>query len=309
MDRASFPQRETPREVAFCNYNIQSEEVMVVEDATADPRFADNPLVTGPPGIRFYAGAPLVTEGGHALGSLCVIDTKPRSLSAGDRATLETLAAVVVDAMTMRTHYAREHEILESIGDGFIALDADWRLTYVNGQAEDALRRGREDLLGQNVWEAFPEAKGTVFDEMFHQCAETGEAAEFEAYFAPLKTWFRVKARPFEQGASPGALRGCLAGLLERPSAGLSVYFDDITQQRKRERDLRQTRQLLDSIIESAGVGICVTGADGRFVRVNPAYVDTYGYSREELIGEPFTKVLPPSRPGRRHGSPRPIHL
>ena len=69
----------------------------------------------------------------------------------------------------------------------------------------------------------------------------------------------------------------------------------DVTEQRKRERDLRQTRQLLDSIIESAGVGICVTDADGRFVRVNPAYVDTYGWSREELIGEPFTKVLPPA--------------
>ena len=186
-------QRETPREVAFCNHNIRSEEVMVVEDATADPRFADNPLVTGPPHMRFYAGAPLVTEDGYALGSLCVIDTEPRSLAAGERATLETLAAVVVDAMTMRTHYAREHEILESMGDGFIALDADWRLTYVNGQAEDTLRQGREDLLGQSLWEMFPEAKGTMFDEAFHQVAETGEAAEFEAYFSPLQTWFRVK--------------------------------------------------------------------------------------------------------------------
>ena len=271
-------QRETPREIAFCNHNIRGDGVMVVEDATADPRFADNPLVTGPPHMRFYAGAPLLTDDGYALGALCAIDTKPRSLSADDRATLETLAAVVVDAMTMRTHYAREHEILEHIGDGFIALDADWRFTYVNGPAEDALGQGREDLLGRSLWEVFPEALGSIFEEKFHQAIRTGEVAEFEAYFPPLKTWFRVKARPSEQGSSQG----------------LSVYLDDMTQQRKCERDLRHTQQLLDSIIENANVGIYVTDADGRFVRVSPAYVDIYGWSREELIGEPFTKVLPP---------------
>ena len=66
----------------------------------------------------------------------------------------------------------------------------------------------------------------------------------------------------------------------------------DVTEQRKRERDLRHTQQLLDSIIENANVGICVTDADGRFVRVNPAYTDIYGWSREELIGEPFTKTV-----------------
>jgi GAF domain-containing protein len=95
--------RETPREHAFCSHAIQlPQQVMVVNDASTDARFAFNPLVTGEPHIRFYAGAPLVTSDGHALGTLCVLDSQARSLQRGQIEMLQFLARQVVSRLEAR---------------------------------------------------------------------------------------------------------------------------------------------------------------------------------------------------------------
>jgi GAF domain-containing protein len=83
---------EMPRDVAFCNYTILTDEVLVVSDALDDERFRNNPLVTGAPYIRFYAGAPLIFLKNIRLGALCLLDTKPRAFSRGDRAELQLFA-------------------------------------------------------------------------------------------------------------------------------------------------------------------------------------------------------------------------
>ena len=93
---------ETPREQAFCDYTIRQKSTLIVEDATQDERFASNPLVTGAPDIRFYAGAPLITPDGFALGSLCVIDRQARTLTAEQISALESLARVVVNTLELR---------------------------------------------------------------------------------------------------------------------------------------------------------------------------------------------------------------
>ncbi|HEV2755159.1 MAG TPA: response regulator [Actinomycetota bacterium] len=108
--------RSTSRDVSFCAHAILGDDVLVVPDATLDPRFSGNPDVLGGPGIRFYAGAPLQTAEGVSLGTLCVIDDHPRpGLSARDRQTLTDLARIVVDEMELRLSLRRSVEREEEL--------------------------------------------------------------------------------------------------------------------------------------------------------------------------------------------------
>lgn len=93
---------ETPREFSFCTHALRQTDLLIVPDATRDARFATNPLVTGEPGIRFYAGAPLVTPGGAVLGTLCVIDRVPRTLAPKQQELLEILARQVMAQLELR---------------------------------------------------------------------------------------------------------------------------------------------------------------------------------------------------------------
>ncbi len=93
---------QTPRDMAFCSHAILGNDVMVVGDATKDPRFCDNPLVTGDPGIRFYAGAPILMDNGTALGTVCVIDRKPRELSLMQQSALRLLRQTAAHLVELR---------------------------------------------------------------------------------------------------------------------------------------------------------------------------------------------------------------
>lgn len=101
--RVGLDVAETPRDEAFCAYAIlEPQQVMVVPDATQDPRFSDNPLVTGAPDIRFYAGAPLLSPTGHAMGTLCVIDSQPRAMADDKRDALAAIARTVASQLELR---------------------------------------------------------------------------------------------------------------------------------------------------------------------------------------------------------------
>lgn len=103
---------ETPRGVSFCTHAIQQSGVFEVRDATTDERFKDNPLVTGEPHIVFYAGHPVRTREGHALGALCVADRKPRALEAWELEALEDLAALTEAVIDARESMPLQHEML-----------------------------------------------------------------------------------------------------------------------------------------------------------------------------------------------------
>ena len=115
---AGFSWPQTGRDEAFCAHTILGDNPLVVPDATTDPRFQDNPLVVGQPGIRFYAGVPLKTREGSKIGALCVIDTKPRQdWSPLRTAMLTELARMVARELEVRSLRQHEEELQAEIND------------------------------------------------------------------------------------------------------------------------------------------------------------------------------------------------
>ena len=100
--RVGIDATETPRDISFCGHAIMKNDVFIVEDASRAPRFSDNPLVTGEPHIRFYAGAPLSAPGGHRIGTLCVIDTVPRTLGPVELSILDALRRLANETVAGR---------------------------------------------------------------------------------------------------------------------------------------------------------------------------------------------------------------
>ena len=100
--RVGIDATETPRDISFCGHAIMKNDLFIVEDASRDPRFSDNPLVTGEPHIRFYAGAPLSAPGGHRIGTLCVIDTVPRTLGPVELSILDALRRLANETVAGR---------------------------------------------------------------------------------------------------------------------------------------------------------------------------------------------------------------
>ena len=149
--RVGLDATETAREISFCGHAIMRDEVLQVPDARCDGRFADNPLVTGDPEIRFYAGAPLITPTGYRIGTLCVIDFRPREpLSDDDLAMLTDLAAVIVDQFELRRRLRAPESDGAAVPCGRDrARSGDAQLDAIAGMAHD-LRTPLNAIIGLN---------------------------------------------------------------------------------------------------------------------------------------------------------------
>ncbi len=160
--RVGFEACETSREVSFCAHALMSDEVLVIPDARYDARFADNPLVVGPPFIRFYAGAPIVTPDGHRLGSVCVIDTEPRAhLSQRQLSLLRSLAKIVTDHLEKRKlDIVRQAamSMAAATPDAIVCADDAGTITFWNEAAERMFGYAKREAIGRPLTLIVPAA-------------------------------------------------------------------------------------------------------------------------------------------------------
>ncbi|WP_158219853.1 sensor histidine kinase [Ideonella sp. A 288] len=176
---------QTPRNVAFCDHAIRQEELLEIADARVDGRFASNPLVTGDPLIRFYAGAPIVLQGGERVGTVCVIDRQPRQLTEAQRAMLLGLARVASVALVDRQRQvamhrelalsaARYRAIVEDQTE-FIALTRpDGTLVFVNGAYARHVGLDSAQMIGRPLFEFVDPADHDTVREHVKSVAAAG---------------------------------------------------------------------------------------------------------------------------------------
>ncbi|MDY4373765.1 sensor domain-containing phosphodiesterase [Pectobacterium carotovorum] len=157
---------ETPRDISFCAHTILKKKIMVVPDALKDARFKNNPLVVGVPYIRFYAGIPLITPSGHAIGTLCIIDLKPRTtFTKRDEHNLQDLASLVMDKLEMRrlelarkASQVRFENIANTSPDTILCVNEKGLITFWNTAAEHMLEYTDEEIIGRSINTIVPDA-------------------------------------------------------------------------------------------------------------------------------------------------------
>jgi diguanylate cyclase (GGDEF)-like protein/PAS domain S-box-containing protein len=183
---------ETPRAISFCTHAIEQHDLLVVEDAQLDPRFASSPLVTGDPRIRFYAGAPLHLGDGAAVGTLCVIAREPLRLTDQQREVLRQLGRTAVHLLEGRRALMAEgnmrqeaERISSGMPIGLYATDGEGACTFTNPRWQEIFGLSLEESLGSGWSDTIhPEDRTAVFAE-WTQAAE--EAREFEMGFRLLR--------------------------------------------------------------------------------------------------------------------------
>jgi PAS domain S-box-containing protein len=152
---------------------------------------------------------------------------------------------------------------LGRVSDAFVALDKNWRYTFLNDAALANHPLGREETLGKVIWDVHPEMEGTIFQQKYYEAMETGKATEAESYYPPFDTWFSVKVYP--------------------SADGLTIFYKDITESKKAEQQIIREKTLSDSLINSLPGLFYLYDETGKFLRWNKNFETISGYSGEEI--------------------------
>ena len=295
---------ETSRDIAFCAHAILDRDVLVVPDAKADQRFADNPLVTSEPHIRFYAGAPLITPEGHALGTLCVLDYVPRQLSDQQRQALRVLSSQAVAQIELRKTRAElknaqtgadsalealraseefKGRLLACSRDCIKVLDLEGRLIYMNEGGMQSLEICDPGPVLNSSWIDFWEGQDREAARTAVDSARRGQMGRFTGYFETRITrqprWWDVVVSPILDAA----------GKPER----ILALSRDVTAQRLSETALRAAMQFNETIVQDAGEGIIVYDRELRYKVFNPFMERLTGTRAEEVLERMAVEVFP----------------
>jgi PAS domain S-box-containing protein len=274
---------ETARDVSFCGHAILDTELFVVPDASEDDRFADNPLVTGDLHIRFYAGAPLVSPDGHALGALCVMDRVPHQLAESQRDALRVLSrqvmaqlAVRQQARALRDSEQRLRLVTDNARVGLVVLDRERRYTFANRAYAEILGLPAENLVGQHVCDVLPDVYASQIaprldrafggDRITYELRRAGTAGE---------AFYTVR---YEPTAIDGVVRHVV------------VVITDVTEHKVATREARR----LAAIVESSNDAIVGHDLDGIVTSWNAGAELLFGYPAAEAIATSVSRLMPP---------------
>ncbi|MBA3531019.1 MAG: PAS domain S-box protein, partial [Ardenticatenales bacterium] len=283
--------QETDRSISFCAHAILQDDLLVIPDTHEDPRFADNPVVTGEPHIRFYAGYPLRSAEGYSLGTLCIVDRKPRTLGAAERQAMQDLAALaeaelnnihlqqallVEQERTARLESEARFQLLaENIDQVFWLSSPDMRrLDYVSPMYEKIWGRPRASLYEQPA--SFLDAIHPADPARVIAAQPLKQAGPYEQEYRIVKpdgTVRWVSARAFPIRNQTGEVIH-IAGISE-----------DITARKEAEQEAQAQLEFAHQIMNAMGQGLSVTNRAGYFDYVNPAYAQMVGHTPAELIG------------------------
>lgn len=253
--------REMPLDDSICKFALLQEDRLIVPDTLEDARFNCNPLVTGAPGVRFYAGELLKTPDGVPLGTLCVLDLNPRQqgLTSQQEFILKTLAQQVMSQIELRKvlkqqqEMLAEHErtqkelrlerdqsqrLLEGMDEGFIFLDEHFHLQQINSGGLKFELRPASEMIGRSHWEVWPGSENLPLARHYKRAMKERIVVNFEQnYIFPdgRSYWIDVRAYPANNG--------------------LAVFYRDITDRKEAENKLKQTAERLEFTLQAAQIG------------------------------------------------------
>lgn len=302
---------QTSREISFCAHAILSQEVLVVPDAAQDERFRANSLVTDQPGIRFYAGAPLCTRAGFNLGTLCILDTRPRSLRPDQIAALRDLAALVVDALELRQSV---RELNGEVGERKKSEERLRLLESVVVHANDAILISEAEPLdepGPRILyanQAFTRMTGYELDEVrgknprIFQGPGTDPATR-DKLRAALKKWRPVQAEllNYHKNGTPFWVELSIV-----PVADETGWFThwvsvqrDMTERKRVEAELLQSQERYRLLAENSLDLIGLLDLGGAVLYASPSHGQVLGYSSSDLVGHSIFGAIHPGDAAR----------